>query len=606
MIDKSDRALGPLDDAALQEIFDRRLPVMAQHVPSSRYTFADRFEERAAARGDAVFLIDGDRRRSWAEVEADSRRIAHAVHALGLSRGDVCAMMLQNRIEYVTVMLGLVRAGVVAALLNTSIGGAALEHAVRETGARALIVGTECLASFDGIAEDLPRWIVRDGDAPLPAGAIDLLTQAEAIDDRPIPADWRETIVGEDVALFIFTSGTTGLPKAAILSHMRWLMGGDVKVAMMELDADDVFYCFLPMFHGAVIMSLFAAAVGAHGALVIRRRFSASRFWDDVRTHGVTVCQYVGEICRYLMNRPPCADDRAHSLRAITGTGMNPEMWIPFQQRFGVPQIYEGWGATECNTSLVNYENLPGAVGRVIEWARTNLRIVRFDVETETHPRDAQGHMILCKPGEPGEGIAKITRSPKTGGGRFEGYTSAEATERKILRNVFEPGDEYWSSGDLLRCEPSGHCYFVDRIGDTFRWKSENVSTQEVADLLGDLPGVEMIVVYGVTVPGAEGRAGMVALIMQPGASFDAEALYALATRRLAPYAVPLFVRVWRSPDFTASYKLRKVDLQREGFDPAQISDPLFVIDHDRRSYVPITPDAVARATGVAAMASTA
>ena len=599
MADKWDRALGPLDDAALQAIFDRRLPVVAQHLPSSDFTFADLIEWRAAERGDALFLIDGDRRRTWTEVEGESRRIAHAVRELGLGRGDVCAIMLQNRIEYVTVMLGLVRAGVIAALLNTSIGGAALEHAIRETGARALIIGSECQSSFAGIAADLPRWIVRDGDAALSDGRVDLLARADAIGDRPIPAGWRAGIVGQDTALFIFTSGTTGLPKAAILSHMRWLMGGDIKVAMMELDERDVFYCFLPMFHGAVIMSLFAAAVGAHGSLVIRRRFSASRFWDDVREHGVTTCQYVGEICRYLMNRPPRDDDRDHTLRAITGTGMSPELWGPFQRRFGVPQIYEGWGATECNTSLVNYENVPGAVGRVIDWARTNLRIVRFDVETETHPRDADGHLILCAPGEAGEAIAKITRSPRTGAGRFEGYTSAAATERKILRDVFEPGDEYWSSGDLLRCEPSGQCYFVDRIGDTFRWKSENVSTQQVSDLLGDLPGLEMIVVYGVKVPGAEGRAGMAALIMQVGAVFDPEVFYTLATSRLAPFAVPLFVRVWRDPDFTASYKLRKVDLQREGYDPVQVDDPLFVIDRDRHRYVPITPAAIARATGI-------
>lgn len=599
MADKWDRALHPLSDAELQVILDRRLPVIARHVPSSGYIFADLFEDRAAEHGDKIFLIDGDRRRSWAEVEAESRRIAHALRALGLGRGDVCAMMLHNRAEYVTVMLGLVRAGVVGALLNTSIAGAALDHAIRETGAKALIIGTECLASFSGIAPQLPRWIVRDGDAELPDVAIDLLSHAEAMGDRPIPAEWRAGIVGEDTALCIFTSGTTGLPKAAILSHMRWLMGGDVKVAMMALDASDVFYCFLPMFHGAVIMSLFAAAVSAGGPLVIRRRFSASRFWDDVRNHGVTTCQYVGEICRYLMSRPPRPDDREHSLRAITGTGISAELWQPFQQRFGIPQIYEGWGATECNTSLVNYENIPGAVGRVIDWARTNLRIVRYEFETGTHPRDAEGRMILSAPGEPGEGIAKITRSPLTGGGRFEGYTSPEATERKILRDVFEPGDEYWSSGDLLRREESGHVWFVDRIGDTFRWKSENVSTQEVATLLGELPGLEMIVVYGVAVPGAEGRAGMAALILQPGAAFEPDALYALATARLAPYAVPLFVRIWSHPDFTASYKLRKVDLLRDGFDPALIDDPLFVIDHARRTYAPLTPDAVAHAAGV-------
>lgn len=599
MSDKWSRALGPLSDEELQAIFDRRLPVLAEHVPSSTYLFPDRFEERAAELGDAVFLIDGDRRMSWAEAEAASRRVAHAVDALGLKTGDVVAMMLLNRIEYVTVMLGLLRRGIVAALLNTSVTGAALDHAITETGAKALVIGTECLAGFAGVAPDVPRWLVRDRDAVLPEGATDLLALADAAPDAPIDPAWRAGVVAEDTALLIFTSGTTGLPKAAILSHMRWLIGSDVKWRMMELDRSDVFYCFLPMFHGAVMMSLFAAAVAAGGPTVLRRRFSATRFWDDVRAHGVTTCQYVGEICRYLMSQPPRPDDRDHTLRAITGTGMSSELWPQFQQRFGVPQVYEGWGSTECNTSLVNYENVPGAVGRVLDWTKTNLRIVRYDIESDTHVRGPDGRLVLCEAGEAGEAIARITRSPTTGGGRFEGYTNPDATERKIIRDAFVDGDEYWSSGDLLRCDADGTCWFVDRIGDTYRWKSENVSTQEVADLLGDLPGLEMLSVYGVTVPGAEGRAGMVALVMRPGASFDPQALYDLATARLAPYAVPLFVRVWSAPDFTASYKLRKVELQRDGFDPARVSDPLFVIDHAARSYVPITPTGVARAAGV-------
>ena len=603
MTDKWDRALGPLTDAGLQAILDKRLPALAQHVPSSPYLFADRFEERAAALGDATFLIDGDRRLSWSDVERASRRIAHAVDGIGLRRGDVCAMMLQNRIEYLTVLFGLVRRGVKVALLNTSISGPALEHAIVETGAKALVIGSECLTAFANVAPDVPRYLVADVGVELSEGVANLLALAAAIPDAPIDPAWRAGLVGEDTALLIFTSGTTGLPKAAILSHMRWLIGGDVKAAMMDLDRSDVFYCFLPIFHGAVIMSLLAATIAVGGKFVIRRRFSAGRFWDDVREHGVTTCQYVGEICRYLMNRPARSDDRDHSLRAITGTGMSPELWHPFQERFGIPQIYEGWGATECNTSLVNYENVPGAIGRVHDWSRTNLRIVRYDVAAEMHMRDRDGRLILCAPGEAGEAIAKITRSPNTGGGRFEGYTSAAATEGKILRNVFEDGDEYWSSGDLIRCDADGMCWFVDRIGDTFRWKSENVSTQQVADLLGDLPGLEMLCVYGVTVPGAEGRAGMAALILQAGATFDPVVSYALATERLAPYAVPLFVRVCSTPDFTASYKLRKVEWQREGFDQALVSDPLFVIDHVARRYVPLAPAAVACATGVMAVA---
>jgi fatty-acyl-CoA synthase len=252
-----------------------------------------------------------------------------------------------------------------------------------------------------------------------------------------------------------------------------------------------------------------------------------------------------------------------------------------------VPEIYEGWGSTESNTSVTNYENKAGSVGRVPFWEKTNLRLVRYDVDADGHVRSADGKLIVCKPGEIGEGIARINFSPSSGAGRFEGYTSAEATEKKILRDVFEPGDAWWSSGDLFREDEDGFLWFIDRIGDTFRWKSENVSTQEVADVLSDFPGVEMINVYGVKVPGQEGRAGMAALIMQPGAAFDAKGFYDLTCQRLPSYARPLFVRLWAEPVFTGSGKLRKVELQRDAYDPSRFTDPLFVRDETAGAYAP-------------------
>ena len=286
----------------------------------------------------------------------------------------------------------------------------------------------------------------------------------------------------------------------------------------------------------------------------------------------------------------------------MLGAGLSPDSWQRWLERFGPIQVFEGWGATEANAAIINVDNYFGSCGRVPDWNKTNVRLVRYDIENDCHPRDENGFYQVCEVGEAGEAMGFIVDHPEIGGGRFEGYTSAEATESKIRRNVFREGDAYWSSGDLLRQDADGYCYFVDRIGDTYRWKSENVSTAEVSDALGDLAGLELINVYGVQVPGHEGRAGMAAVLMQPGCDFDPQALYHLTEARLPRYAAPVFVRVTRSADLTASFKLRKVDLQRQGYCPARCSDPLYIRDESAGTYVPYSLHALERA-GLAAFA---
>jgi fatty-acyl-CoA synthase len=328
----------------------------------------------------------------------------------------------------------------------------------------------------------------------------------------------------------------------------------------------------------------------AQGAVVaLRRRFSARRFWEEARRDGVTACQYVGELCRYLYNAPPTPADRDHRLRVMMGAGLGPDIWRQFQERFGIARILEGWSSTEANTSLINLDGRIGSCGRIPFKDRHNGRLIRYDVATDTHPRDGAGRAIECAPGEIGEFIGMILELPDSGAGRFEGYTSRAETERKILRDVFAPGDRWYRSGDLLVQDADGYFAFVDRIGDTFRWKSENVSTQEVAEALGAFPSVAIANVYGVTVPGAAGRAGMAALVLHPGATFDGSGFFAFTAERLPPYALPLFVRVVEEPDVTSTFKLRKVRLQEEGYDPRLVSDPLFVRDEGAGTYSALT-----------------
>lgn len=592
-----------------QAKLDLRSRAATQIRPADLYTIADRLEEQAQRYAERPFLIYGSERFSYAEVDARANQVAHALHARGIGAGDVCALAMENRPAFFFYWFGLVKLGAVVAVINTQVSGRPLVHALEATTPRAIVVGEECLANFAATADlpALPRYLVADAEKPAETALRTGITAAIADE---VAAASRETfaragraaITAETPTLLIFTSGTTGLPKAARYSHMRWMTSGDVMAATLDTTPDDVFYCCLPLYHGAAATSVTSTALRAGAAIVVRRKFSVREFWSDIRRHGITTFQYIGEICRYLINQPPRPDDREHSLRAMLGAGLTQETWSRWVERFGDVQVFEGWGSTEANANLLNVDNYVGSCGRVPYWEKTNVRLLRYDVENETHLRDENGFCIQCAPGEVGEAVGMIVDHPEIGAGRFEGYTSAEATEKKILRNVFRQGDAYWSSGDLLRYDEDGYCYFVDRIGDTFRWKSENVSTAEVADALGDLAGAELINIYGVRVPDHEGRAGMAAIVMQPGCSFDPQALYDLTEQRIPRYAAPQFVRVSSAADLTTTFKLRKVDLQRQGYDPTAFDDPLYVRDDKAGTYRPYSPEAL-QAAGLPAFA---
>jgi fatty-acyl-CoA synthase len=307
----------------------------------------------------------------------------------------------------------------------------------------------------------------------------------------------------------------------------------------------------------------------------------------------VTGFQYVGEICRFLLLQPERSDDREHRVRVMMGAGLAADVWRPFQERFGVERILEGWSSTEANTSLINLDGVVGSCGRIPFKELHNGRLIRVDLESGTPLRGPDGRCVECGPGEPGEFIGMIPDLPDSGAGRFEGYTSREASEAKLLRDVFQPGDRWYRSGDLLRRDAEDYFHFVDRLGDTFRWKSENVSTQEVAEALSGFPGLEIANVYGVRVPGAEGRAGMAALVLRHADAFDGPALWAWCEARLPRYAAPLFVRLTRQADTTSTFKLRKHELASQGYDPARAGEPLFVRDDAARAYVPLTGEAL-------------
>ena len=603
----TDRGVVPREQT--QAILDLRAAASARIKPADRYTLADRLEEQARRHAERPFIIYAGQALSYARVNARADRLAHVFYQRGLRPGDVCALAMENRPDFFCCWFALAKLGVVVGFVNTQVSGRPLVHALQAIDAKAVIVGEEVLGNVlatEGLPP-LPLWLMTDAEQPW-AGAMPaqvdtgLELALAAAPATPFPCELRADLSAESPCLLIFTSGTTGLPKAARYSHMRWMSTGDIMEVTLHTTAHDVFYCCLPLYHGAAATSVTSTALKTGAAIVVRRKFSVREFWSDIRTHQVSVFQYIGEICRYLLNQPVVAGEREHGLRCMLGAGLTRETWQNWVQRFGPVQVFEGWGSTESNTNVVNVDNYVGACGRVPFWDKSNLRLVRYDVETDSHPRDAEGFYQLCEAGEVGEALGFIIDHPEIGGGRFEGYTCADATASKIRRNVFRQGDAWWSSGDLLRYDEDGYLYFIDRIGDTFRWKSENVSTLEVTAALGDLPGLELINIYGVQVPGQEGRAGMAAVLMQPGQAFDPAAFYALTEARLPRYAAPVFVRVSAAADLTSTYKLRKVDLQRQGYAPSAFSDPLFIRDESSRSYVPYSTQALERA-GLAAFA---
>jgi len=565
-------------------------------LPGPNWTVMDAVERLVAREPARTCLIYDDQPITWQELDTLAARYATLALEAGLREGGVGAVMVENRPEFFAAWMGLAKIGVQAALINTFARKGALEHAIRETGARVLFVGAECLdqvLEIQPATEGLMVFVIRDGEVPLPrlpAAFVDLSAAVGSVAPLANAAEHRRGGRSTDACFLVFTSGTTGLPKAARIGHRRYLGVGEAWKKIASLGPDDVLYCTLPLFHGAALYSLFSTAIATGAATLVRRKFSASRFWPDVRRHRATVFQYVGEVCRYLVNTPEAPGEDQHSLRVLLGSGMGIDVWQEFTRRFGRHiQIYEGWGATESNGNVTNFDNKPGSCGRIPFRDRSHIRLVHFDTETETHPRNAGGQFIECEAGEVGEIICQISKADGTVVSPFEGYTNDAETRKKILDDVFEPGDHWWRSGDLFRRDEDDYYYFIDRIGDTFRFKAENVSTTEVTQQLSQaLPGIELLNVYGVPVPTLGGQAGMAAVVMKPGREFDARRFYEVAVRELPHYAVPVFVRVSKQAELTANFKLRKVDLRAQGFDPRKMSDPLYVVSHRLRTYVPL------------------
>jgi fatty-acyl-CoA synthase len=534
------------------------------------------FQDRAARYPAHVFIRFDDEALTYREANETVNRYAATLGECGVGRGDVVGIIMRNSARTLLVMLAVVKLGAIAGMLNHKQRGNVLAHSVGLLHAKTIVGEEDLLSAVDESAAEVAETVTID--------ELDRLS-ADAPNDNPAVTS---SVLAKDPAFYIFTSGTTGAPKASVMTHYRWLraMGGSGALGM-RLKSSDTVYCCLPLYHNTALTVAVSGVISAGATLALGRSFSASRFWDDVTRYDATAFVYIGEVCRYLLNQPERDTDRTNKVRVIGGNGLRPDIWDEFTARFNIPQVFELYGASEGNTGFVNIFHIPKTAGL----CPTAVAFVEYDPETGEPVRDENGRVRKVRRGQPGLLLSKITKAQP-----FDGYTDPEASEKKLIRNAFRDGDVWLNSGDLLRPQGWRHAVFVDRLGDTFRWKGENVATTDVEAAVAADPGVEAVTVFGVKVPGADGRVGMAAAVLKDGTEFDGASLAHTVYDRLPGYAVPLFIRVVDSLEHTATVKTKKVDLREQGYGP-DVDDPVYVLNGREEGYVPYYdgfPDEVA------------
>ncbi|WP_422745552.1 long-chain-acyl-CoA synthetase FadD6 [Mycobacterium sp. WMMD1722] len=544
--------------------------------PSAKTSIGKVFQERAARNADTVFLRFEDRDVTYREANETVNRYAAVLAARGVGHGDVVGIMLRNSPEPILLMLAAVKCGAISGMLNYNQTGDVLAHSL------GLLDATVVVAHEDFV--DPIKESGADTEGLLTLDEFQRLAET-APSGNPAATS---AVLAKDKAFYIFTSGTTGMPKASVMTHYRWLRALAGFGGMgMRLTSDDTLYCCLPLYHNNALTVALSSVLNSGATLAVGKSFSASKFWDDVIRYEATAFVYIGEVCAYLLNQPEKDTDRQHKVRVIAGNGLRPAIWDQFTTRFGIDRVCEFYAASEGNTAFVNFFNLDKTTGI----CPTPVAFVEYDDESGDPKRDDKGRVKKVPTGEPGLLLSKVSNFQP-----FDGYTDKKETEKKLVRDAFKEGDVWFNTGDLMRAQGFGHAAFTDRLGDTFRWKGENVATTEVEAAVSTDEQVEECTVFGVEVPDTGGKAGMVAIQLKDGQEFDGKKLADAVYSKLPAYAVPLFVRVVEELAHTSTFKSQKVDLRKEGYggssgegddDDVTVDDPIYVLSGKDEGYVP-------------------
>lgn len=573
--------------------FRRIIGAIGKFDPEAEYTLADSIEDAVDDHPERIFIAFEGQEIAYADFEARANRFAHWGLSAGLKKGDTVALFMENRPDYVAFWAGMAKIAVKTALINYNLAGAGLAHCLKVVDCKAIVMNPELAPNYASAREQAPLAL----GAFVLGGAMEGATQIDKAVDQAAPGrpdkSLRAGVKGGDVALYIYTSGTTGLPKAAKITGVRARGLMRVFKDATEANHNDRILLTLPLYHATGGMCGVGTALNAGATIILRRKFSASHFWQEAIDNHATMLVYIGELGRYLMNQPPTTLERSHKITKGFGNGLRADVWAEFVKRTGIHQLVEFYGSTEGNVNFFNLDGKIGAVGRIPRLLRSRLpaRIIKFDVETEEPVRGPDGLCIEAATDEIGEAVGPINGEARQ---RFDGYNDEAQSKKKLLRDVLAKGDLWFRTGDLMRMDADGYVYFADRIGDTFRWKGENVSTSEVEIAISSMPGVKHAIVYGVQVPGQDGRAGMAAITPE---TIDLKALYAHLVTNLPAYARPAFLRFQAEVETTGTLKYRKVDLVKDGFDPKATAEALYVVDNEARSYQRITPELLEKIT---------
>ncbi|XP_060068919.1 long-chain fatty acid transport protein 6-like [Ylistrum balloti] len=562
----------------------------------------DMFEEQVKRVPKKPFIFFEDKIYTYEFVNEMANRVANLALTWGLKPGDAVATIIYNEPAFVWTLLGLLKVGLVDAFINYHNKSGPLCHSILTSEAKVIIVGNghELFETVDAIKcnlpMDIPIYVYGKGGSELPRGYISMDSELLRVHNAEICRNVRSELTLKSLVCYIYTSGTTGLPKPALVSQAK-AIGLSKFYQQVWYSEDDIAYVVTPLYHSAACGHGLFNTIDVGATIVLRRKFSARHYWEDVRKYRVTVLQYIGELCRYLLRVPKSDMDGVHTVRVAVGNGLRPDIWNEYKTRFRIPWIAEFFGATEGTTTFINVTGQVGSIGRWSPFMRiaskgrfgVTSHVIKYDVVNDLPVRNSKGRCIPIKKGEEGVLIAGI---PPSYTGFYKG--DPETSERKLIRDVFEEGDRYFNFGDVVYMDSNYYIYFRDRVGDTFRWKGENVSTREVCDVISKLSFTQDVNVYGVRMPDSDGRAGMAAISVKGDKEVHPEmlqAIFRICEKELPTYARPLFLRFKTELAITQTMKHNKLNLVNDGFDLDKITDPLYYLDAEKRTYSPLTRD---------------
>lgn len=552
----------------------------------TKVSLGDFFLRTAKKYPNNKVLYYNDKSWTYSEFNHWINKLAHTFLSLGFKKGDVCVVHIENRPEVLAISMALAKIGCVASLLNSSQRNKPLIHSINLSKPKLILIGAELLESYLEVQDEVnfpaEKVYIIPHEAhtgKMPFKEFDILSLSQS----SLEPKLNDPILAKDICMLVFTSGTTGLPKAAVISHSRWIKAYcGFGLTLTQLEPTDILYVPLPFYHSTAMLVCWTSVVAGGSAMVMKRKFSVREFWPDISKYKATGFGYVGELCKYLLNEPVHVLEKNNTLTKAVGNGMRPGIWHEFKERFGIEKVGEFYASSEGNLAFFNIFNMDCTMGFTIN----DYVIVEYDKENEKPILDKNGFMKEVKKGGTGLLLGEINDKYP-----FDGYTEKDKSEKVILRNVLKKGDMYFNTGDLVHHMGFRHSQFVDRLGDTFRWKGENVSTTEVEGIINKFPGIAESIVYGVEIPNTSGRAGMVKLILHDTTkTIDFPVFYDFLKKELPPYAIPLFLRIASATETTSTMKYLKSNLKTEAYNPEQTGDDLYFLTPEK-VYIKITPE---------------